>query len=99
MEPIVGIKSRSLLLRAGGVAQRRSERVGRTWKLCFWRLAYFIVTTKVAPDKKIILPEKIIWVHRGNRFTDGVAKSLYHQDNRDFRVGACEGAGELVMII
>ena len=26
---------------------------------------------------------------------DGVAKSLYHQDNRDFRAGACEGAGEL----
>ncbi len=27
---------------------------------------------------------------------DGVAKSLYLYDNRDFRAGACEGAGELV---
>ena len=27
---------------------------------------------------------------------DGVAKSLYLDDNRDFRAGACEGAGELV---
>ena len=27
---------------------------------------------------------------------DGVAKSLYPNDNRDFRAGACEGAGEPV---
>jgi hypothetical protein len=56
------------------------------------------VTTKVAPHKKIIFPEIIIWVHRGNRFTDRVAKSLYHYDNRDFRAGVCEGTGELVVI-
>jgi hypothetical protein len=66
----------------------RAEAFGRLWKLCFWRPAYFIVTTKVAPYKKIIFPEIIIWVHRGNRFTDRVAKSLYLNDNRDFRAGA-----------
>ena len=36
-------------------------------------------------------------MHRGNRFTDRVAKSLYRNDNIDFRAGACEGAGELVI--
>jgi hypothetical protein len=46
------------------------------------------VTTRVAPYKKIIFPEIIIWGHRGNRFTDRVAKSLYLYDNRDFRAGA-----------
>jgi hypothetical protein len=66
----------------------RAEAFGLPWKLCFWRPAYFIVTTKVAPHKKIILQEIIIWGHRGNRFTDRVAKSLYPNDNRDFRAGA-----------
>jgi hypothetical protein len=66
----------------------RAEAFGLPWKLCFWRPAYFIVTTKVVPHKKIIFPEIIIWGHRGNRFTDRVAKSLYRNDNIDFRAGA-----------